>query len=386
MDTQLQAALSWLSLQQVEMEGMLGTLVAENSHTAEVARCNRVADMLRECFTMKDLSLEQRPSSRFGHHLVFHTAAPGRATLLVGHHDTVFPPGTFEGMRDDGALLRGPGVLDMKGGLMVVRFALRALQEAGVLHQVPLRVVSVADEEVGSEDSAPHLKQLCAEADAALVFEAGRAGDAIITQRKGTGSLTVSVAGKAAHAGNAHKDGINAIWALARFVDQAQQLTDHARGITVNVGKISGGMGKNTVPDQAEALVDFRFVDSVDGAALEQAFREAGRAAETAVTGARVEVKGGVRRKPLVRTPASVALMERYAQSARQAGLGTGEAALLGGGSDANTTSAAGVASIDGLGPRGKGFHTQDEQIERATLLPKAQALVRFLWNTRITG
>jgi len=212
-----------------------------------------------------------------------------------------------------------------------------------------------------------------------LVFEAGRAADAIITQRKGTGGLNVKAAGKAGHAGNAHKEGVNAIWALARFIDSAQQLTDYGRGITVNVGKISGGIGKNTIPDAAEAQVDFRFVTPGSGEEMERAFRNAAAVAAAGVAGSKVEVSGGVKRQPLQRTPESVQLMEAYAECARAAGLGGAESPLLGGGSDANTTSAAGVPSIDGLGPRGKGFHTNDEQIERATLLPKTEALIRFL-------
>ena len=151
------------------------------------------------------------------------------------------------------------------------------------------------------------------------------------------------------------------------------------RGITVNVGKISGGIGKNTIPDAAEAQVDFRFVTPGSGEEMERAFRNAAAVAAAGVAGSKVEVSGGVKRQPLQRTPESVQLMEAYAECARAAGLGGAESPLLGGGSDANTTSAAGVPSIDGLGPRGKGFHTNDEQIERATLLPKTEALIRFL-------
>jgi glutamate carboxypeptidase len=156
-------------------------------------------------------------------------------------------------------------------------------------------------------------------------------------------------------------------------------MTDYARGMTVSVGKISGGIGKNTVPDSAEASVDFRVVMREDADALMAAFHMAAQDAQQAVPGTKVEVLGGIRRLPLQRSPESERLMRRYGECARASGLGSHEAPLLGGGSDANTTSAAGVPSIDGLGPRGKGFHTHDEQIERATLIPKAEALVRFL-------
>jgi glutamate carboxypeptidase len=185
--------------------------------------------------------------------------------------------------------------------------------------------------------------------------------------------------GKAAHAGNAHAEGKNAIWAIARWVDAAQQLTDYERGITVSVGKISGGLGKNTVPEHAEAHADIRYLTRADGEALVERLRQAAERAAASVPGTRLVLSGGVNREPLERTPANVALMEEYARAARASGLGAGEAPLIGGASDASTSSSMGIASIDGLGPRGKGFHTVDEHIEAETLVPKAEALARFL-------
>jgi glutamate carboxypeptidase len=305
------------------------------------------------------------------------------AVVLAGHHDTVFPVENFHGFKEDGTLLRGPGVLDMKGGLVVIAFALGALAEAGVLAEIPVRVVSVSDEEVGSPEGKALVIEAARGAHSSLVFESGRTNDLIITRRKGTGGMTAVAGGKAAHAGNLHHEGRNAIWALARFVDAAQKLTDYDRGVTVNVGRISGGIGKNTVPDRAEALLDFRFVSHADGQAIEAALHEAAKAAASSVLGTTLELQGGISRVPLERTDASARVMAAYAACAKAEGLGGDESPLLGGGSDANTTAAAGVPSIDGLGPRGKGFHTVDEYIERATLIPKTAALVRYLWARR---
>jgi glutamate carboxypeptidase len=299
---------------------------------------------------------------------------------LVGHLDTVFPPGRFEGYRRDGALRRGPGVLDMKGGLVVIAWALRALAAAGGLEALPpLRLVVVADEEVGSPEGQGVIRQALAGAEACLVFEAGRAQDALITRRKGTGALEVVAHGRAAHAGNAHQEGANALWALARFVDRAQQLTDYARGLTVNVGRVVGGQGKNTVPDLAQAEVDVRFCTRADGEQLVQRLRQAAEEAAAGVPGTRLELRGGVAREPLERTEASAALLAAYGACARASGLGSGEAPLVGGGSDASTASALGIPALDGLGPRGRGFHTVDELIEVDSLVPKAQALARYL-------
>jgi len=223
------------------------------------------------------------------------------------------------------------------------------------------------------------LRAVASDATCGLVFEAGRAGDAIVTQRKGTARLVATAKGRAAHAGNQHHEGVNAIWALARFVDRAQALTDYPRGRTVNVGKIEGGHAHNTVPDLASAELDIRFETAADGEELIGELASQAAAAERSVIGARIELTGGIARKPLERTPESQALYAEYAACAVAAGLAASEAPLVGGGSDGNTLSALGVPCIDGLGPRGAGFHTAEERIEIATLVTKAEALVRFL-------
>ncbi|MFT3700433.1 MAG: M20 family metallopeptidase [Kofleriaceae bacterium] len=353
--------------------------VEVNSYTANVEGVNRVGAMLREAFALPSLTCEVIPSDETGDHLVWRTRAPGKPIVLIGHHDTVFPPGHFEGWREEGGRAIGPGALDMKGGLAVIHGALAALEDAGLLEKLPIAVVCVADEEVGSPTSKSHLEKVAKDARCALVFESGRAGDAIITRRKGVGAMTVTARGKAAHAGNNHKDGANAIWAIAKFVDAAQRLTDYARGCTVNVGLVSGGTSKNTVPEGAQAQLDMRYETVADARALEDGLRAA--AAASAIEGVTLEVEGGANRLPLERTDASIALRDAYAACAAAEGLGHGEAALLGGGSDANTVAPLGVPVIDGLGPRGAGFHTTTEYVELATFAPKMRALVRFLMN-----
>jgi len=381
-DGGLQAALEWLGAQRPAMEALIAELVAINSFTENATGCTAVARRLDAALRglAPELTGGPRPASGArGEHLVYATAAAGAPTLLIGHHDTVFPPGTFEGYRSDGVRAYGPGTLDMKGGLVVMAYALAALSRAGVLAGVPLRVVSVADEEVGTPDGRGPLLEAAAGARAALVFESGRTGDLIITQRKGTGGVLARAHGKAAHAGNNLADGANAIWALARFIDRAQRLTDLARGTTVNVGRVSGGTSKNTVPAAAECGVDIRFVSPDAADTLMGALREAAAGAAAEVPGTSIELSGGVSRLPLTRSDAAVALKDAYAVHARAVGLGDGEAKLLGGGSDANTVAAVGVPAIDGLGPRGLGFHTHDEFIELASLVPKAEALARYL-------
>jgi glutamate carboxypeptidase len=382
----LEAAVAAVHRRRDEMVALTRRWVEVNSYTANVAGVNAVGALLREAYQLPGLACEVLAGDDgYGDHLVWRTAAAAHAPpiVMIGHHDTVFPPGHFEGWREDGGRAIGPGALDMKGGLSVIRGALAVLAEVGALADLPLVVICVGDEEVGSPSSQVHLQAIARGAACALVFESGRAGDAIITRRKGVGAMNAVAIGRAAHAGNNHKDGANAIWALARFIDAAQQLTDYARGCTVNVGQIAGGTSKNTVPERAECKLDLRYETVADAKALIAALGAAADAAAAEVPGVRIEVSGGANRLPLERTPASAALREEYAACARAAGLGHGEAGLLGGGSDANTVAPLGVPAIDGLGPRGAGFHTTNEYVELATFAPKAEALLRFLWGRR---
>ncbi|MCC6556764.1 MAG: M20/M25/M40 family metallo-hydrolase [Polyangiaceae bacterium] len=366
------------------MLALIERLVSVNSFTDNPAGGNEVGALLAaEIRGIEGMSARSIPSDRYAAHWIAESEAARASSegcaAIVGHLDTVFPPGSFEGFTRDGDLARGPGVLDMKGGLVVAIEALRALSLAGALASIPVRLAIVSDEEVGSPEGAAILRRELRGAACALVLEAGRKGDAILTARKGTGSLRAIATGKAAHAGNAHEAGANAIWALARFIDRAQGLTDYARGVTVNVGRVSGGQSKNTVPDRAEAALDFRFVRLADGEAAVEALRAAAAEAAAGVPGTALALEGGVGRPPLERTEANVALYREYAAHARAAGLGDAEAALVGGGSDASTTAAIGIPSIDGLGPRGAGFHTKDERIEIASLAPKAEAIAALL-------
>jgi glutamate carboxypeptidase len=370
-------ALGWLGEQRPAAEALLRRLVETGSFTQDPAGVARVADLVAPELAAAGLVVERVPSERFGPHLAFHGPARGAPTVLLGHLDTVFPPGTFEGFRVEGDRASGPGAFDMKGGLVVMLLGLQAARRAGLIERVALAGLLVSDEEVGSPDSQPHLRRLAAGARAALCFESGRAGDLLVTSRKGVGALEVVAHGVAAHAGNEHEKGKNAIWALSRFVNLAQLMTDRGRGTTVSVGTFRGGTSKNTVPDRAECQVDLRFLSPQDGARLEDELLAAAGAA--AVEGTRLEVRRTAWREPLVRTPASAALAEAYGACQRRAGLGSGEAELVGGGSDACTTGALGIPSVDGLGPRGRAFHTLEETVELGSLLPKAQALLRYL-------
>jgi glutamate carboxypeptidase len=377
MPAPLDDALAWLAGQRPSMVDLLRDLVALNSFTRNREGVAAVAAIVEPRLRRLGLSTETVPSARFGPHLAFAGSAPGAPAFLVGHLDTVFPPGTFEGFRAEGDRGLGPGVHDMKGGLVVMLYALEALHRAALLGRIPVAGLLVSDEEVGSPDSQPLLRARARGAACALVAESGRAGDVVVTARKGGASVRAVARGVAAHAGNDPEKGRSAIWSLARFVDRAQALSDPSRGLSVNVGTFQGGTSKNTVPAEASCEVDLRFLSADDGARLEAALGEAARAA--AIEGTAIALERTSWRDPLARTDASAALARAYAACAAASGLGTGEAPLVGGGSDACTTGAMGIPSIDALGPRGRGYHTPGEEVDLSSLVPKATALARLL-------
>jgi glutamate carboxypeptidase len=370
-------ALAWLAAERPAMEAFLAELVSRSSFTRDPAGVAGVVALLEPALARAGLRTETVPSARFGPHLAFGGPAAGPPVFLVGHTDTVFPAGTFAGFCRDGDRGRGPGAFDMKGGIAVMIFGLAAAARAGLLDRVAVAGLLVSDEEVGSPESRAILLQRSRGASCALVFESGRPGDLVVTRRKGTGSLRAEAHGVAAHAGNEPEKGRSAIWALARFVDRVQALPGGASGLSVNVGTIHGGTARNTVPELATCEVDLRFETAAEGRALADRVRAVALAA--ALPGTRIEVSAGAWRDPLERTAASGALAAEYGACQRASGLGSGEAPLAGGGSDACTTGAAGIPSIDGLGPRGSGFHTAAEEVELASLVPKAQSLLRFL-------
>lgn len=371
----------------------LRRLVEQPSHTyarADVEAAAAVLDAAAAEIGLSCARVRDR-SGRFADHRVYSTPATGEgpALALVGHVDTVFPRtlGFLEFHRE-GDIIRGPGVLDMKSGLAEIVFALRALRSAAPerLAGLPLRFVCVSDEEVGSPSSAPLYRELAAKTTAALVFEAGRKSDQLVTRRKGGGLFTVTVRGKAAHAGNDHRAGVNAIHALALLVHAIESLTDYERGVTLNVGLIEGGTAKNTVPELARCQIDARFetvadaerVTSVLFALARDPFAAVPHAPER-LRGVQVEISGGITRPPMEATPATQRLRAAYEPFAAACGLQVGEAPLQGGGSDANLLAAYGVPVIDGLGPFGQYFHQVEEWSSLDSLRRRTAALAWFL-------
>jgi glutamate carboxypeptidase len=368
---------------------LLRRLVDTPSHTWAPDDVELAAQILDEEAARLGLSRRAVPDDegRFADHRVFSTPACGeqeRALALVGHVDTVFPRslGFLHFVRDEDTV-RGPGTLDMKSGLTSILFALRAVKESApdAWSRLKARFVCVSDEEVGSPSSVDLYEELAPLTSAALVFEAGRVDDEIVTCRKGSAVFTVTTRGVAAHAGNKHREGTNAVHALALLVPRIEALTDYDAGLTANVGLFDGGTARNTVPEEAKCVVDVRFTHLADVERVQRFFAELEKDPQLPqrLTAATVSVDGRVARPPMEATDETQALRLRYERHAADVGLKVGEAPLQGGGSDANLLAARGVPCIDGLGPWGQHFHKVQEHSSLDSLKRRTKALARFL-------
>lgn len=304
--------------------------------------------------------------------------------VLVGHCDTVWPVGALETMPITmrSGKMTGPGVYDMKGGLVLALFALRALREVGIEPEVTPVVLVNCDEEVGSGDSKRVIQRFSKIADRVFVMEPayGREGK-LKTARKGVGQFTIRVKGKAAHAGLAPGEGVSAILELSLVVQKLFGLNDPEQGITVNVGTIDGGMRPNVVAPESSAVVDVRVVTLEQARQIEQAIR--GLRPET--PGAELLVEGGVGIPPLERTPRNQKLWRLGRELAGELDLEIDEC-LAGGGSDGNTASLY-TAVLDGLGAVGGGAHAVhefirfDSMLERGALLALLVAAPALRWR-----
>ncbi|MEJ2603196.1 MAG: M20 family metallopeptidase [Gammaproteobacteria bacterium] len=292
--------------------------------------------------------------------------------LLIGHYDTVWPVGTLAArpFEVDGDIVRGPGVFDMKGGLAQMVFALRALHELDLEPSLTPVIFVNADEEIGSRDSGRHIRRLARAARRAFVLEPslGPAGR-LKTERKGVGRFTVTVHGKAAHAGLDPEAGASAILELSHVIQKLFALNDAARGVTVNVGTIDGGMRPNVIAPLSRAVVDVRVPTQEDARRVEHAILTL----EPATPDVRIRAEGRFGRPALEPTARNRALWEVARRHGEALGLDL-EQARAGGGSDGNTTSRY-TATLDGMGPVGDGAHAEHEflfmerTLERAALL-----------------
>jgi glutamate carboxypeptidase len=377
-----------LATLRTSIEGDLPAFLADLEHLVNIdcgshvpAGVDEVGRWTGEFMESIGARVEYRPDPEggFGSTVVgtFEGSAGGARVLLIGHMDTVFEPGTpavrpFR-LDGDGNIATGPGVTDMKAGLLAGLYALRAI---GEIPFERLTFIANPDEEVGSPSSTPHIRAAAADADVALVLECGRANGDIVSSRKGIADHRLVVHGRAAHAGIEPEKGHHAILEAARVVREAQALNGRWPGVTFNVGTIRGGTRTNVVPDRCELAIESRSVtgDGLDAAIA--AIREL--VATPEVPGTTIEVSTEFSWRPMEKTDRSARLVEHTRSVAERLGFTVNDAAT-GGASDANTTAGMGVPSLDGLGPVGGNDHAPSEYLEVDSIVPRTAMLAGLL-------
>ena len=324
--------------------------------------------------------VEVRPHDTLGDTVVgIWSGNGGPRLLLIGHMDTVFDPGTAAERPfsiDDG-IARGPGVTDMKGGLLAGLYAIEAVRSSSVgLPFERISYVANPDEEIGSPTSTPHIRELAADADVCLVLECARANGDIVSSRKGILDARIAVGGRAAHAGVEPEKGRSAILAGADLVTTLHALNGRWDGVTVNVGVIRGGSRPNVVAERCELEVDVRAVAADD---LRAAEAEIDRLlGNLAVPDTTATLEPMARWWPMEKLEPSGRLVQHAKDVAAQLGFELHDAAT-GGASDANTTSGMGVPTIDGLGPIGGNDHSPAEYLEVDSIVPRVAMLAGLL-------
>ena len=354
---------------------------------------NAVADLCQRRFEEAGWKVERIPhrptegEPRLGDLLIgrLEGAGDGRL-LLIGHMDTVFDPGTAaeRPFRIEDGRARGPGVSDMKGGLLAGFFAVEALLEAGFEGFGRITYVCNPDEEIGSPFSRSFIEELArTEADAAFVLESARENGDIVSARKGVSDYRIEIVGRAAHAGVEPEKGRSAILEAAHRAIALQGLNGRWPGVTVNVGVIRGGIRPNVVPERCELHVDVRSPAEETLAAAEAEVERVAR--ETVVPDVSVRVEGHGWHRPMEKTAGTARLVALAKEVAAELGFEVRDAAT-GGASDANTTAAAGVPTLDGLGPVGGDDHSPAEWLDLTSVVPRTALLAGLLARAAQAG
>jgi glutamate carboxypeptidase len=316
------------------------------------------------------------PAEKFGNHVrVRFPGTAGSRILLLGHTDTVWPAGEIEKrpFKIENGRALGPGVFDMKAGILLMWMALDALQKVRGTLGRPVTVLLTSDEEVGSNSSRALIEEEASQSSAVLVLEPSLPNGVLKTARKGVGRFTVKAIGKAAHAGIDPLKGINAIEEISRQIIRLQQMTDVARGTTVTVGVVQGGTRSNVVPAEAAAEIDVRITSIEEADRITKTIK----ALKPELEDARLEIRGSINRPPMERTAETARLFETARRIAARMNIDLQEGST-GGASDGNLTSAIGIPTLDGLGAIGDGAHAVHEWVDIESL-PQRAALVAGL-------
>ena len=366
---------------QGELLVLLDELVAINSYSHNAEGVARVAEAvggalpsplkLQSVTTSKNETLWTCRYGPFGEDPI----------LLVGHLDTVFPPGTFDrGTATQGSYLSGPGVADMKGGLAVIVGAVWALDRLKVLPKIPLLLALNGDEEIGSPGSGQKLEELARFCRFGFVFECGGPDGSVVTSRRGLCRYSLKIKGKAGHAGNIQAAKQSAVVELAHQILKLEALNDREAGLSVNVGRVKGGTATNIIPAEAEAELEVRFLNQGQGDEAGELIQKLANSSQK--FGLETNLIRGRARPPMEHTQGTAELFQEVAQVAARNQIILSEEARWGA-SDANLLAAVGLPTVDGLGPVGEMDHSEDERILKDSLFQRVELLVHLLWDLR---
>ena len=384
----------WLGSQQDAMLDALREMVDTDGGSYDKAGVDAVGAQVRRFLEREGIPVETVPREKHGDCLkarvdgdeagTIRGGNAGRSVVLMGHRDTVFPKGEPERrpFRVEDGRAYGPGVADMKAGLVMNMFVLAAFKRFGGA-PAPLLGLFTGDEEIGSPEGREVIESVAREARAVFNSEPGRPSGGIVTGRKGGVFSFFEIEGKAAHSGGNFESGISAIEELARKVQALHAITDLKRGITVNVGLVSGGQSVNTVAPYATGQIDLRYVERPDrDEAMGRIHEIVGRSFVPG-TRAKLAIRGEF--LPLTQNPSSARLFEGYREAAADSGLDIrGE--FSGGCADSGFTAAVGAPTLCAVGPIGGKAHSPDEYLEIGSMVPRAQALARAILRLDATG
>lgn len=364
----------------MDMKSLLRQLVEIESPSSDKAAVDHVGARVAEEARRLGAQVEVVPNAETGDHVISRfPSVDGRTQggiLLLCHMDTVFPLGTLERMpfREAEGKFYGPGVLDMKAGIVIALAAVESAQAHGLKH--PVTLLCTSDEETGSRTSRALIERLARESAMTFVLEGAMPNGALKIWRKGVGEFMVHVRGRAAHAGGDHKNGRNAIEEMAHQVIAIQKLTDYDKGTTVSVGVIQGGTVSNVVPEEAFIEVDVRILQPEEWSRLEAAMRSL----RPALDGTTITATGFLNRGPMPVTETTKTVFAKVQAIAAGLGLDV-QSGGTGGVSDANFVAALGLPVLDGLGAVGEGYHSEREFIHAASLEERARLLSVLIQN-----
>ncbi|HKI52823.1 MAG TPA: M20 family metallopeptidase [Anaerolineales bacterium] len=360
----------------MDTKQLIKTLVETESPSHDKSAVDRVGAVVAEEARKLGADIEVISNKETGDHILSTWGSGKDGILLLCHMDTVFPLGTLSKMpyRESDGKIFGPGVLDMKAGIVISLVAIEEAQKNGMTR--PVTLLCTSDEEIGSHTSRKHIEQLAQESALVLVLEAALLDGSLKTWRKGVGEFWVKTRGRAAHAGGAHQDGRNAIEEMAYQVIAIQKLTDYSRQTTLNVGTIQGGTVSNVVPEEAVVQVDVRVMQPGEWERIESEMKKL----KPVLDDTSIEITGGLNRPPMSFDDTMKSTFEK-AQSIASAIDIELKAGGTGGGSDANFVAPLGVPVLDGLGAIGEGYHSDREFIFADSLAQRVKLLSTLLQN-----